>query len=120
VALIHSGRQLKQLAAERKKVTTTQTAAQAVRAIINKFGNIKDNIKYYHRGNGIWSMYIISEDRKKTGKIAKNVKQWKAEPWRYDLKKIDTKEGLVKAPGKSKLKTNKAGKVSQKSIFAKF
>jgi hypothetical protein len=44
MVLIHSGRQLKQLAADRKKVTTTQTAAQAVRAIINKFGSVN-----YHR-----------------------------------------------------------------------
>lgn len=120
---VHSGRKLKQLAAEGRKVCTTQTAAEAVQAIISKFGVVSDNTKYYHRGNGIWSKYLISEDRKKTGKIAQDPKHWRSEPWRWDLKKIDTKEGLTvkraTVPQK-KPKHNKLQKVIQRNLFARF
>lgn len=66
---LFTGRKLKQYAVENKKVTHTQTADPAVNAIIQKLGSISDDTHYYHRGNGIWSKYLISEDRKKTGKI---------------------------------------------------
>ena len=106
------------MANEGMKVTTTQTAAQAVRAIIKKFGTISDSKHYYHRGNGVWSVYAISEDRKKTGKITSNKKKWKAEPWRYDLRKVDTKEGLVKR--KVKAKKDKNSKYKQTGLFRRF
>ncbi|MCE5295190.1 MAG: hypothetical protein LLF94_11345 [Chlamydiales bacterium] len=120
---LFTGRRLKQFAAENRKVTYTQTAAQAVASIVQKFGSISDSTHYYHRGNGIWSKYLISEDRKKTGKIAVNKQRWQKEPWRYDLKKIDTKEGLtvkrasVKQP---KPKHNKRQATLQRNIFAKY
>jgi hypothetical protein len=119
---IHSGKKLKQLAAEGKKVVTTQTAAEACQSIINKFGSISDTTKYYHRGNGIWSKYLISEDRKKTGKTAPDSRHWKSEPWRWDLKKIDTEEGLTikrKIVSERKPKYNKNKKTTQKNLFAR-
>lgn len=120
---LHSGRQLKQLATEGQKVCTTQTASEAVKAIILKFGQISDNKKYYHRGAGIWSVYQISEDRKKTGRIAKDSKHWKSEPFRYDLPKVDTKAGLTVKRAivpQKKPKHNKNQKVTQKNLFARF
>ena len=120
---IYSGRKLKQLAVTNEKVATTQTAVQAVAAIVKKFGSISDSAHYYHRGNGIWSKYLLSEDRKKTGKIAANSQRWKKEPWRYDLKKIDTQEGLTvkRAQVKQKKpKHNKNKKTGQLNIFARF
>jgi hypothetical protein len=120
---LHTGRQLKLLASESRKVTTTQTAAEAVQSIINKFGSISDNTKYYHRGNGIWSIYTISEDRRKTGKIAPDTQHWHSEPWRWDLKKIDTEEGLTikrKIVSERKPRHNKNQKTKQKNIFARF
>ena len=120
---LHTGRQLKLLASESRKVTTTQTAAEACQSIINKFGSISDNTKYYHRGNGIWSIYTISEDRRKTGKIAPDSKHWSSEPWRWDLKKIDTEEGLTikrKIVSERKPRHNKSQKTKQKNLFARF
>ncbi|WP_048052953.1 hypothetical protein [Methanosarcina mazei] len=120
---IISGRKLKQLASENKRAVYTQSAKDAVRAIIKKFGSIADNTKYYHRGNGVWSIYTISEDRKKTGKIATNPKHWKSEPWRWDLKKIDTKEGLTLKRNEVKVKKPKRSKLSkskQINIFSRF
>lgn len=120
---LFTGRKLKQYAVDNRKVTYTQTAAQAVASIVQKFGSISDNTHYYHRGNGVWSKYLIVEDRKKTGKIAANKQRWQKEPWRYDLKKIDTKEGLtikhtpVQQP---KSKHNKKQKTLQRNIFSKY
>lgn len=121
--MIHSGKRLKQLANEGKKAATTQTAAQAVNNIIKKFGSISDNKHYYHRGNGIWSIYSIPEDRKKTGRVTSNSHKWKMEPWRWDLKKIDTKEGLTIKRNEVKVKKPKRSKLShtkQINIFSRF
>ncbi|MEN6290444.1 MAG: hypothetical protein ABFD07_00305 [Methanobacterium sp.] len=121
--VIHSGRKLKQLASEGRKVCTTQTAAAACQAIINKFGTISDSTHYYHRGNNIWSKYSIKEDRKKTGKTAPDSRHWKSEPWRYDLPRVDTTAGLTikrAAVPQKKPKHNKNQKVTQKNIFARF
>lgn len=120
---IHSGRKLKQLAAEKRKVTTTQTAADALKSIVDKFGSVRDSTKYYHRGNGIWSIYKIAEDRRRTGKITTSIKKWKAEPWRWDLAKIDTKEGLVikgKTAKRFQKKRNLSTSTTQKNLFTRF
>lgn len=65
----YSGKALKDLAKTRgARVTRTQTAAQAVRAIEKKYkdeGGIKDTVTYYHRGNGEWTRYSPSRDAKK-------------------------------------------------------
>lgn len=120
---LYKGSKLKKLVAENATVTYTQTAAQAVNNIIQKFGKFEDNAFYYHRGNGIWSKYSLTEDRRRNSKIAANTQRWKKEPWRYDLKKIDTKEGLTlkRAEVKQKKsKHNKQQKTSQVNIFSKF
>lgn len=120
---LYKGSKLKRLVSENATVAYTQTAAQAVDNIIKKFGKLEDNVFYYHRGNGIWSKYSLTEDRKKNSKIAANNQRWKKEPWRYDLKKIDTKEGLTikRAEVKQKKpKHNKQQKTTQVNIFAKF
>lgn len=43
----HFGKKLKQLDAEKRMMTYTQSAASAIKSIITKFGSISDNTKYY-------------------------------------------------------------------------
>ena len=120
---LYSGHRLKLLASEGKRAVYTQSAQDAIRAIVDKFGSISDSAKYYHRGNGVWSIYTIAGDRKKAAHITASKGHWKSEPWRSDLRKIDTKEGLTIKRAQVKVKKpkhNKAQKVKQSNIFARF
>ena len=64
------GSVLKRLAKKKKpvKVTRTQTAKEAVRAIRAKYGRVQDGAYYYHRGRGNWAKYDVNRDRKRKSK----------------------------------------------------
>lgn len=46
-----SGRLIKTRAKTGEKVTRSQSAKQALSAIIKKYGSVQDNVKYLHKGN---------------------------------------------------------------------
>jgi len=54
----------KTIKTRRGKLTRAQTAGQARRAILKKYGEIVDNAYYYHRGNGVWAKYSVHRDAK--------------------------------------------------------
>jgi len=93
---LYSGRQIKDLAAKKLKITRSQTAAQAVKAITTKYGSVADNGKYFHTGKGIWVKYSLANDSKRTGKLAGSKTQWRVQPHKLDYPGIDTKKGVEK------------------------
>jgi len=99
---LYSGRQIKDLAAKKLKITRSQTAAQAVKAITKKYGGVSDSGKYHHTGNGVWVKYSLANDSRRTGKLAISKAQWRAQPHKLDYPGIDTK-GVEKKEVKPKL-----------------
>jgi len=93
---LYSGRQIKDLAAKKLKITRSQTAAQAVKAIVKKYGHVSDSGKYHHTGNGVWVKYSLANDSKRTGKLAVSKAQWRAQPHKLDYPGVDTKKGVEK------------------------
>ncbi|MCK9577730.1 MAG: hypothetical protein M0R51_17620 [Clostridia bacterium] len=88
---LYSGRQIKALATKKAKITRSQTAAQAVKAIVKKYGSVADSGKYFHTGKGVWMKYSLANDSKRTGKLAGSKAQWRAQPHKLDYPGIDTK-----------------------------
>jgi len=95
-----SGRLIKTRAKTGEKVTRSQSAKQALSAIIKKYGSIQDNVKYLHKGKGNWVKYSLANDRKRTGKVTSSLKEWRRQPHKLDYKGIDTK-----GAGKKEVKT---------------
>ena len=93
---LYSGRQIKNLATKKAKITRSQTAAQAVKAIVKKYGSVSDSGKYHHTGKGVWVKYSLANDSKRTGKLAASKAQWRAQPHKLDYHGIDTKKGVEK------------------------
>ncbi len=93
---IYSGRQIKALATKKAKITRSQTAAQAVKAITKKYGSVADSGKYFHTGKGVWVKYSLANDSKRTGRLAESKAQWRAQPHKLDYPGIDTKKGAEK------------------------
>ncbi len=88
---IFSGRQIRDLKGRGQKITRSQTAAQAYNAVIQKYGEVQDGARYFHKGNGVWQKYSIENDSKRTGKIAPSRSAWEEQPQRLDWWGIDTK-----------------------------
>lgn len=96
---LYSGRKI--LANKDKKgfkITRTQTAKQAYNAIVKKYGTVKPNAKYHHVGKGVWRIYSIKSDARRTGKVTMDIKKWRRQPHKLDYKGIDTKGASRKAP----------------------
>jgi len=93
---LYSGRQIKALATKKAKITRSQTATQAVKAITTKYGSVADNGKYFHTGKGVWVKYSLANDSKRTGKLAVSKAQWRAQPHKLDYPGVDTKKGVEK------------------------
>lgn len=106
-----SGRKLKVMAGRGEKATRTQTATQAVRAIISKYGSVVDNAKYFHAGKGVWRRYTLEGDRRRTSKLTTSKVVWRKSPRKWDMEGIDTKRPSTKS---TKPKTEK--KAVRKSI----
>ena len=62
------GKTIKQ---KRGKLTRTQTAGQARRAIKQRYGRVVDGAYYYHRGNGRWAKYSPARDAKIKHRISR-------------------------------------------------
>lgn len=73
-----------------------QTAKSAYNGIVKKYGTVKPGSKYRHVGKGVWRIYSISNDRKRTGKTTADKKKWAKQPHKLDFKGIDTKGSKVK------------------------
>ncbi len=100
-----SGRLIKNKAKTGEKVTRSQSAKQALSAIIKKYGSVQDNVKYLHKGKGNWVKYSLANDRKRTGKLTSDIKEWRRQPHKLDYMGIDTKEsGKTPTTTKSKPK----------------
>lgn len=76
------------------KITRSQTAEQAVDAIDSKYGDVRDNEKFYHRGKGVWSKYSLPKDRKRTSSLTTDIVKWRKNPQKYDFQGIDTKDAI--------------------------
>ena len=97
---LYSGRQIRINAGKRgHKLTRSQTAKQAYNSIIKKYGEIVDNAKYHHAGKGNWIRYTLANDRKRTGKVTTDVKKWRKQPHKFDMKGVDTKGSKGKTGG---------------------
>lgn len=102
---LYSGRKI--LANKDKKgfkITRTQTAKQAYNAIVKKYGTVKPNAKYHHVGKGVWRIYSIKSDAKRTGKVTTDIKKWRRQPHKLDYKGIDTKGSRIKKKTAPKVK----------------
>lgn len=88
---LFSGRQIRLLASKGDKVTRSQTATNAIKAITAKYGSLKDEEKYFHLGTGNWRKYSLSNDKKRTGKLAQSKEEWRQQPHKLDFHGIDTK-----------------------------
>lgn len=99
-----SGRKLKVMAGRGEKATRSQTATQAVRAIISKYGSVVDNAKYFHAGKGVWRRYTLEGDRRRTSKLTTSKIVWRKSPRKWDMEGIDTKRPSTKS---TKPKTEK-------------
>lgn len=100
---LYSGRKIKAMAAKGERLTPKQTAKQALRAIERKYakqGGIVDSAKYYHAGGGNWVRRSKDADRKRTGKVTTDVKKWRRQPHKFDLRGVDTKGSRVTKPKK--------------------
>ncbi len=53
------------------KLTRTQTAGQARRAIKRKYGAVRNGAQYYHRGRGKWAKYSPARDAKLKHRITR-------------------------------------------------
>jgi len=73
-----------------------QTAKSAYNGIMKKYKEVKPGSKYHHVGAGVWRIYLIKNDRKRTGKTTEDKKKWGKQPHKWDYKGIDTKGGAVK------------------------
>ena len=89
---IYSGRQILALKAKGMKITRSQTAAQAEKAIIRKYGSISPEGKYFHVGKGNWNKYSLKSDQTRTGRLAPDLKTWREAPHKWDMRGIDTKK----------------------------
>lgn len=97
-----SGRKLKLMSSRGEKATRSQTANQAVRAIISKYGSVVDNAKYFHAGKGVWRRYTLANDRKRTSKLTTSKIVWRKSPRKWDMQGIDTKATTAKSTTKPK------------------
>lgn len=94
---LFSGRKIKAMAAKGERLTPSQTAKQALRAIERKYkGQIVDSAKYYHTGRGNWVRRSKEADARRTGKVTTDIKKWRRRPHKYDLKGVDTKGSCPK------------------------
>ena len=109
---LFSGRQIRLLASKGDKVTRSQTATNAIKAITAKYGSLKDEEKYFHLGKGNWRKYSLSNDKKRTGKLAQSKEEWRQQPHKLDFQGIDTK---VEGSGVKK-KTRTATQRKAKSV----
>lgn len=83
-----------------QKLTRSQTAKQALRAIKSKYdGVIVPGARYYHRGNGNWIKYSPTIDKKQTSSKVKTTKpkNYNANAHKYDVRGLDTKTAGAKA-----------------------
>jgi len=112
---IYSGRQIKALATKKAKITRSQTAAQAVKAIVKKYGSVSDSGKYFHTGKGVWMKYSLANDSRRTGKLAGSKAQWRAQPHKLDYHGIDTKKGAEKKEVKAVKPVGRKGKQQLRS-----
>lgn len=99
---LYSGRKIKAMAAKGERLTPSQTAKQALRAIKKKYNNIVDSAKYYHAGRGNWVMRSIKRDKKTTSKVTIVKAKWRRQPHKFDYPGIDTGPGH-KTPSNAKL-----------------
>lgn len=83
------------------KITRSQTAAQAEKAIIRKYGSISAEGKYYHLGKGNWKKYSLESDQTRTGRLAPDLKTWREAPHKWDREGVDTKK---EGSGKKKVR----------------
>lgn len=74
------------------KITRSQTAAQAEKAIIRKYGSISPGGKYFHLGKGNWKKYSLESDQTRTGRLAPDLKTWREAPHKWDREGVDTKK----------------------------
>lgn len=72
-----------------------QTAKSAYNAIMKKYKVVKPGSKYHHVGGGIWRIYSIANDRKRTGKTTTDKRKWAKRPHKLDFKGVDTKGSKV-------------------------
>jgi len=108
-----SGRLIKSKAKMGENVTRSQSAKQALSAIVKKYGSVQDNVKYLHKGKGNWVKHSLANDRKRTGKLTNDIKEWRRQPHKLDYKGIDTNEA-GKTPTKIKSKpkiSSSAGRI---------
>lgn len=91
---LFSGRQIKDLKGRSQRVTRSQTAAGAYAAITLKYGSVEDSAKYFHTGKGNWNKYSLQNDKKRTGKLAASIEEWRERPHKLDFKGVDTKDGV--------------------------
>jgi len=99
---LYSGRKILANKDERGfKLTRSQTAKQAYTAIMKRYGEIKPNSKYHHVGKGVWRIYSVKSDAKRTGKVTTDIKKWRRQPHKLDYKGIDTKGSVKKRKEKS-------------------
>ena len=72
-----------------------QTAKSAYNGIVEKYGVVKPGSKYHHVGNKVWRIYLIKNDRKRTGETTEDKKKWGKQPHKWDYKGVDTKRSKV-------------------------
>ena len=115
---LYSGRKINELAKKKGKITRTQTALNAQKQIIKKYGQVIESAKYLHKGKGEWVKYSLANDRKRTGKTTTDIKKWRRQPNKLDYKGIDTrgskgKSEVVKKKVVPKKKTSLTFSLSQ-------
>ncbi|MDD5531088.1 MAG: hypothetical protein PHX21_13805 [bacterium] len=71
---------------------------------MTKYKVVKPGARYRHVGNGVWRIYSIANDRKKTGKLTTDKKKWAKQPHKLDFQGIDT-SGACKIKRLPKKKT---------------
>lgn len=89
---LYSGRQILALKTQGKNITRSQTAVQAEKAIIRKYGSISPGGKYFHLGKGNWKKYSLESDQTRTGRLAPDLKTWREAPHKWDREGVDTKK----------------------------
>lgn len=99
---LYSGRKIKSMAKKGERITRTQTAKQALKAIETKYGKIIYNALYYHAGAGKWVRRSKEADKRTTSKVTILKYKWRSQPHKYDYPGIDTAPGH-KTPSKAKL-----------------
>ncbi len=89
---LYSGREIKTLAKKKQRLTRSQTAAQAKKAIEKKYkGGVVDSALYYHNGGGNWVRHSKKRDAQRTGKVTDDIKEWRKRPHKLDYVGVDTK-----------------------------